>query len=284
MIYFVTGAKGQLGTDVVRKLEHSDNIVYATDYDTINITDRSQVLNCISKCNPDVIIHCAAWTAVDLAEIERDEAYDVNVNGTKNMVEAAMITNAKLIFISSDYVYDGQGSKVHKETDLLSPVNYYAETKMLAEEEVLKYSRSYIIRTSWLFGGNGKNFVKKILELSRTQKEISVVENQVGSPTYTKDLAKVIEEMSYTTEYGIYNVTNEGFCSLAEFAKYIIDLKGQRTIVESVNAPINSSKAKRSLNSRLSKDKLEENGFDRLPSWQDSVRVYVALLERSGEI
>ncbi len=283
MIYFVTGAKGQLGYDVVKRINHSGNIVYATDYDTIDITNRSQVLNAISECNPDVIIHCAAWTAVDQAEDDREDAYNVNVNGTRNIAEAARITSAKLIMISTDYVYDGKGFKEHKEGNLTSPTNYYGETKQLAEEEALYYDKTYVLRVSWLFGSNGNNFVKTMLRLAKTHKEISVVDDQIGSPTYTKDLARIIEDMCHSEAYGIYNVSNEGFCSWAEFAKFVFELKGVRTVVNGVSSTEYPTKAIRPLNSRMSKDKLEENGFERLPSWQQAVRSYISELERMGE-
>lgn len=283
MIYFVTGAKGQLGSDVVKQLNKVGNVVYASDIDTVDITVRSEVLNTISECNPDVIIHCAAWTAVDRAEDEKEEAYNINVNGTKHVVEAAMITNAKLIYISTDYVYDGIGNKEHKESDFTSPVNYYGQTKLEGEEEVLKYAKSFIVRVSWVFGLNGNNFVKTMIKLGSQKREIDVVEDQVGSPTYTRDLAVLLEELSLTTDYGIYNASNEGVCSWAEFARFVFDLKGMRTVVNGIESTDFKTRAKRPLNSKMSKAKLDEYGFSRLPDWHNAVRSFINELERMGD-
>lgn len=284
MRYFITGANGQLGYDIVRQLNKKGNEVYATDYDTVDITSRADVLNVICECNPDVIINCAAWTAVDQAEDDRDIAFDVNVTGVKNLVEAATLTNAKLIHISTEYVFDGEGTREYEADEPTQPVNYYGETKRLGEEEVQKYDKSFIVRISWAFGKNGSNFIKTMLKLAETRDELNVVNDQIGSPTYTKDLAILLEDMSFSDKYGIYHATNEGTCSWAELAQFAFDVSGINVKVNKVTSSEFPTKAKRPKNSRMSKRTLDENGFERLPHWKDAVERYIFELEKVGEI
>ncbi len=284
MKYFITGGTGQLGYDLEKLLVKTGDIVLSTDVDTLDITDKEQVLLQIKNFNPDVIIHCAAWTAVDLAEDEKEKCYDVNVIGTQNIALAAKACDAKLIYISTDYVFDGEKTGVYSESDTVNPLGVYGSTKLLGEKEVLGYDKHFIVRISWVFGINGNNFVKTMLKLSKTHKNLTVVADQIGSPTYTKDLAKLLVEMGKSEKYGTYHATNEGFCSWAEFAREIFKQINVDVVVEDILATDFKTKAKRPYNSKMSKDKLEVNGFDRLPDWQDALKRYLIELDAKGEL
>ncbi|ACV64797.1 dTDP-4-dehydrorhamnose reductase [Desulfofarcimen acetoxidans DSM 771] len=272
----VTGVEGQLGYDVVKRLNllGIENIgVDRTDFD---ITDKEQTEAYIFDCKPDVVIHCAAYTAVDKAEEEQGLCYAINVDGTRYISEACKKIDAKMLYISTDYVFDGEGTEAQKEDKPTAPANYYGYSKeqgeLLVKELLEKY---FIIRTSWVYGKNGNNFVKTMLKLGQTKDEISVVNDQVGVPTYTPDLAVSICDMLQTTKYGTYHVVNEGYCSWYEFVVEIFKQAGINIKVNSIPTSEYPTRAKRPLNSRLSKEKLDKNGFNRLPEWKDALKRYL---------
>lgn len=287
MKYLVTGVNGQLGYDVVLELKkrgvNSDNII-ALDRDSMDITDDKSVNKIFNEYKPDVVFHCAAWTNVELAEDEYDNAYKVNVMGTKNIVNACKKNNSKLIYISTDYVFDGTKEGLYETDDKTNPINAYGKTKYLGEVETLKYDKAFIVRVSWVFGINGKNFVKTMLKLSETKKELGVVCDQIGSPTYTVDLAKVLVDMSQTEKYGIYHATNSGFTSWSDFARYIFESNNIEMVVNDVKTIDYKTKSKRPLNSKLSKDSLTNNGFDLLPDWKNAVDRYNVELKNAKKL
>jgi len=271
----VTGVSGQLGYDIVRKLKEIGLEAIGADIKDFDITNKEQTLKYIQKCKPDVVVHCAAYTAVDKAESEKEKCYSVNVDGTRNVAEACKLVDAKMLYISTDYVFDGEGEEPQPENKQTNPLNYYGFTKQLGEQIVKKILDKYfIIRTSWLYGKNGDNFVKTILELARTRNEINVVDDQIGAPTYTEDLAVLICDMIQTNLYGTYHGVNEGYCSWYEFALAILKKAGIKVKVNPINTAEYSAKSKRPLNSRLSKENLIKHGFRRLPDWEDALSRY----------
>lgn len=277
--YLITGFKGQLGYDIVRELESRGEFEYkALDVDEMDITNREQVFEVVKEYQPDVIFHCAAWTAVDKAEEMEEKVREINVVGTKNLVDASLEVDAKMIYMSTDYVFDGKKEGYYVEDDSINPMSVYGMTKYEGEEEVRKNPKHFITRISWVFGINGNNFIKTMLRLSENHKEVTVVDDQVGSPTYTVDLAKLLVEMASTEKYGTYHVNNDGYCSWAEFAKYIFESNGKSTKVIPVTTEeyIKNAgpQAYRPRNSKLSKEKLVEAGFEMLPSWQDATNRY----------
>lgn len=285
MKVFVTGVKGQLGYDVMRELEnrgYSDAV--GADIEEMDITDSESVDRVITDANPDVVIHCAAWTAVDLAEDEdkQDKARLVNSVGTENIAKVCKKLDCKIIYISTDYVFDGQGTRPWEPDDERNPLNVYGQTKYEGELAVEKWLEKYfIVRIAWVFGQNGKNFVRTMLNLGKTHDKLTVVDDQIGSPTYTPDLARLLVDMAESDKYGIYHATNEGFCSWYEFACEIFrqasefDSDYKNVSVSPVTSDKYPSKAKRPSNSRMSKEKLTENGFSKLPAWQDALRRYI---------
>lgn len=275
MKFLITGVGGQLGYDIKRELEERGltDIVAPTSSE-MNITKEDDVKKLILESKPDVIFHCAAYTAVDKAEDEKDICYDVNVNGTKNIVKYAEVVGAKIIYISSDYVFDGTKDGYYEVDDNTNPVNYYGETKYLGEEAVRKYDNHIIARISWVFGINGNNFVKTMLRLSETKDELNVVSDQIGSPTYTVDLSKVLVDMALSSKTGTYHVTNDGICSWYEFASYIFESNGIDMKVNPIMTSEYPTKANRPLNSKMNKDKLVEDGFEMLPTWKDAIDRY----------
>lgn len=281
MKYLITGGSGQLGHDIIKELINRDEANYiAPSTKEMDITNQTQVEEVISNYKPDVIFHCAAYTAVDKAEEDRENCYNVNVTGTKNIVDAAKKINAKVFYISTDYVFDGTKEVAYEITDNPNPINYYGYTKLLGEKEVEQLDDYLIVRISWVFGENGKNFVKTMLSLAETKKELSVVSDQVGSPTYTKDLSKLLLDMVEKDKKGLFFATNEKYCSWYEFAKYIfminnIDIKLNKIFTKDYNTT-----AKRPLNSMLSKDKLTEENLERLPSWQDATNRFCRSLKK----
>lgn len=287
--YLVTGVNGQLGYDIVRELnERGEYDILAIDKDEMDITDSEQVMKIVKAYKPDVIFHCAAWTAVDKAEELVDACEQVNTIGTKNITDASIEVGAKLVYMSTDYVFDGEKSldELYKEEDTPNPKSVYGRTKFEGEEEVRRNPNHFITRISWVFGVNGNNFVKTMLKLADKYPELKVVNDQVGSPTYTVDLAKLLVEMAHSDKYGTYHVNNEGYCSWAEFAKYIMESNGKETVINPVTteeyyAGKDMSKiAYRPRNSKLDKSKLEEE-FYRLPSWQDATDRYCKELKKS---
>ena len=256
MKFLITGASGQLGYDV--KLELLNRGYYdilSPSSSVMDLRNKDSVRDTILDYKPDIVFHCAAYTAVDKAEDERELCSDVNINGTKYIVDACSEVGAKLIFISTDYVFDGSKDGFYLEDDKVSPINYYGKTKWLAEENVRGYDNHIITRISWVFGINGNNFVKTMLKLSDTRDEISVVSDQIGSPTYTKDLSKVLVDMALSDKKGTYHVTNDGTCSWYEFAKYIFESNNIDIVVNPIKTSDYPTKAKRPHNSRMSKEK-----------------------------
>ena len=226
MKYLITGYKGQLGFDIKRELLKrgvSEEDILALDKDEMDITKKDEVDRVVKEFNPNVIFHCAAFTAVDKAEDMEDVVYDINVVGAKNMTDAAILVGATILYMSTDYVFDGTKDGLYTEEDKVNPKSIYGKTKYLGEEEVRRNPKHYVTRISWVFGINGHNFVKTMLKLSENHKELNVVNDQIGSPTYTVDLARVLVDMANTDKYGTYNVTNNGYCSWAEFAEYIFE-------------------------------------------------------------
>ena len=277
MKIIVTGSKGQLGSDVVtRRCEIGAEAVEA-DLSELDITDPEAVEGFISQSNADGVIHCAAFTNVDAAETERELCRKINVDGTRNIAQACRKQGIKLLYISTDYVFSGEGTEPFETDTLPSPCNYYGVTKHEGEIAAMnECERCFVVRISWVFGENGRNFVKTMLRLAKERAEISVVCDQIGSPTYTKDLAKLLCEMIKTEKYGVYHATNEGFCSWAEFAKTVMEYSGTDTKILPIGSAEYKSVAVRPANSRLSKKSLDENGFDRLPRWQDALKRFLS--------
>jgi len=281
MRVLVTGAKGQLGYDVVKELQLRKIDCIGTDIGEFDITEADSVTAFISDYRPDVVIHCAAYTAVDKAEDEPEICRDVNAMGTRNIAAACREIDAKMIYISTDYVFSGSGDREHETDDPTGPLGVYGRTKLEGELAIRDLLQKYfILRISWVFGKNGNNFVKTMLKLGKERDTVRVVCDQFGSPTYTADLAPLLCDMAVTEKYGVYHATNEGFCSWAEFAQEIFRQAGYTTKVEFIPSCEYPSKAVRPLNSRLSKRSLDMAGFRRLPPWQDAV---VRYLEEIGE-
>jgi len=279
MKVLVTGADGQLGYDVVKKLNELDIEHIGVDKKDFDLTNEEETKEFILGYRPDVIVHCAAYTDVDQAEVERELCYQINVLGTKYVAESVKELNAKMLYISTDYVFDGQGDEPFEVTDQPNPINYYGETKYQGEQEVQKLLNKYfIIRTSWVFGEHGDNFVKTMLKLGKEKDEISVVADQYGSPTYTGDLAELIIKMIRTDNYGIYHATNEGFCSWYEFAKIIFQAANMDVNTKPVSSDKFKTNAKRPNNSRLSKKELDNNKFDKLTEVESVIDDYVKRL------
>lgn len=271
-------AAGQLGYDLIKELKKDiNNEVYAPTSAEMNILDKDRVEEIITTLNPDYIFHCAAYTAVDTAEEECDKCYNINVLGTANIVAAAKQTNAKVIYISTDYVFDGQKEGEYYPEDECKPINVYGYTKYQGEREVINQLHNYLIaRISWTFGINGKNFIKTMLRLAENgRKEISVVCDQIGSPSYTVDIVKALVELK--EEIGIYHITNEDFCSWYELAKFIFAESGYAIEVHPIISKEYNAKAKRPLNSKLNKGKIK----NKLPHWKDGVKRF--LKELKGE-
>ena len=279
MKVLVTGAKGQLGYDVVRELERRGIEAVGVNSREMDITDAARVDRVIKAASPDAVIHCAAYTAVDAAEENEAVCRKVNVDGSQNIAKVCRELDIKMIYISTDYVFDGQGSRAWETEDERRPVSVYGQTKYegeLAVQEIL--DKYFIVRIAWTFGINGKNFVKTMLKLAETHDTITVVNDQFGSPTYTRDLASLLADMVQTEKYGVYHATNEGFCSWYDFACAIFKEAGVKVNVVPVTSAEYGAKANRPMNSRLSKEKLTESGFERLPSWEDALKRYIAEL------
>lgn len=281
MKVLVTGVKGQLGYDVCLELNRRNIENKGVDREDFDITDRDAVRDYILNYHPDVIVHCSAYTAVDRAEDEEETCYKVNVEGVKYIAETAKELDAKLVYISTDYVFDGSGDNFFNIDDKTGPLNVYGKTKLGGEEEVKKLLDKYfIIRISWVFGLNGNNFIKTMMKLGESRAELNIVADQVGSPTYTYDLAPLICDMIETEKYGVYHATNEGECSWAEFAEYIFSVTGQNVLVHYITTEEYPVKAARPKNSRLSKISLDEAGFKRLPDWKDAVKRYIEAVQK----
>lgn len=280
MRYLITGVNGQLGHDLVEELvERGEIEIFAPTREQLDINNREQVMLYMAKVQPEVIIHCAAYTKVDKAEEEKEHCYRTNVLGTKNLVDASLALNSKFIYLSTDYVFDGTKKGLYLETDLTNPKNVYGMSKYLGEKIVETNPHHFITRVSWVFGKNGSNFVRTMLRLSENHPDLNVVDDQIGSPTYTKDLSKLLIDMSQSEKYGTYHVTNDDYCSWADFAKYILKEAGKETRIHAVSTEeylvlTGTKQAYRPRNSKLSKEKLKTN-FYTLPTWQDATKRYL---------
>ena len=280
MKVLVTGAKGQLGTDLMNELAKRGIEGIGVDVQEMDITDAEACRRVIKNSGADAVIHCAAYTAVDAAEDNADLCRRINGEGTRNVAQACKEADTKLMYISTDYVFDGQGTRPWEPDDERHPLNVYGQTKYEGELAVEELSDKYfIVRSAWVFGVAGKNFIKTMLRLGKERGAVSVVDDQIGSPTYTYDLARLLVDMIQTDKYGRYHATNEGLCSWYEFAKEIFRQAGMDVPVTPVSSDAFPAKATRPSNSRLNKDKLSENGFERLPAWQDALGRFLKEIE-----
>lgn len=285
MRVLVTGTKGQLGSDVVNELNSRKYETIGVDIEEMDITDPESVNKIVVKANPDVVIHCAAWTAVDAAE-DRDNisiVRSVNVEGTKNIANACKKLDCKMIYISTDYVFSGRGTDPWKpDCRNYAPLNVYGQTKLEGELAVAgALDKYFIVRIAWVFGVNGSNFIKTMLNIGKKYDTVRVVNDQIGTPTYTYDLARLIADMAESENYGYYHATNEGgYISWYDFACEIFKQAGYNTnVVPVTTEEYGISKAKRPFNSRLDKSKLLENGFEPLPTWQNALKRYLKEIE-----
>lgn len=293
MKLLITGVLGQLGYDVAREAEARGIPFIGTDFGEekeynhipLDITNTIAVDTVVKTIHPDIIIHCAAYTAVDKAEKDKNACFSVNAEGTKNLVDVAKEIHAAMIYISTDYVFNGDGNEPwNPDNRNFHPLNVYGESKLLGELLVSSgLEKFFVVRTSWVFGIHGGNFIKTMLKVGKNRQEVNVINDQIGSPTYTRDLAKLLLDMAQSTEYGFYHATNDGdFISWYDLCCEAYRLTGMDTKVNPVpTAEYGDSKTKRPLNSRLSKDKLEEKGFHRLPDWKDAVKRYIEELNPS---
>ena len=279
MKIFVTGVKGQLGYDVVNELEGRGIETIGVDIEEMDITDSTSTWAVIKEAAPDAVIHCAAYTAVDAAEDNEDICRKVNVEGTQNIAAVCKDLDIPMMYISTDYVFDGQGERPWEPDDKRNPLSVYGQTKYEGELAVQNtLDKYFIVRITWAFGVNGKNFVRTMLRLAETNDKITVVNDQFGAPTYTYDLAVLLADMIVTDKYGIYHATNEGNCSWYEFAKEIFREADIDMEVIPVSSNAYNAKAARPVNSRMDKKKLDENGFKRLPEWQDALKRYLKII------
>lgn len=276
MKILVTGVKGQLGYDVVKELHKREIDCLGADIDDFNITNAEETAAFIESYGPDAVIHCSAFTGVDKAEDNAELCWAVNVEGPRNIARVCEKFGAKMVYISTDYVFPGKGEAFYEVNDETEPLQVYGQTKLggeLAVKELLE--KHFIVRTSWVFGANGSNFIKTMLRLAESRDEVSVVGDQIGSPTYTADLAPLLCDMIITDKYGIYHATNEGVCSWADLAEEVFKVAGWSTKVNFITTEEYPTKAIRPKNSRLGKRSLDEAGFKRLPEWRDAVKRYL---------
>lgn len=281
MKVFVTGVKGQLGYDVVNELEKRGHAAIGVDIEDLDITDAAAVNKMITEAAPEAVIHCAAWTAVDAAEDNEEKCRQVNVNGTENIAKVCKKLNCKMMYISTDYIFDGKGTRPWEPDDpVTTPLNVYGQTKYEGELAVRNnVEKFFIVRIAWVFG-KGKNFIKTMLNLAKTHDHLTVVNDQYGTPTYTYDLARLLVDMIETDKYGNYHATNEGgYITWYDFACEIFRQAGIDIEVEPVNSAQYAAKAKRPENSRMNKQKLVDNGFEPLPDWKDALKRYLKNLE-----
>lgn len=303
MKVFVTGVGGQLGHDVMNELHkrgyegigsdiHSvyngvadGSAVTTMAYEAMDITDAAMVRQVLNRVRPDVVIHCAAWTAVDLAEDEdkREKVRAINADGTRNIAEVCKALNCKMVYISTDYVFDGQGTEPWQaDCKDYHPMNVYGQTKLEGELAVAEILEKYfIVRIAWVFGLNGNNFIKTMLKVGKKFETLRVVNDQIGTPTYTLDLSRLLVDMIETEKYGYFHATNEGgYISWYDFACEIFRQAGYTTkVIPVTTEEYGLSKAARPFNSRLDKSKLAENGFEPLPTWQDALKRYLKEIE-----
>ena len=278
----VTGSTGQLGSDVVKELLKRGYSTLSPNRSELNLCSEDNIRNYILNSNCEAIVHCAAYTQVDKAEDEKDLCIKINATATKHIAKCAKILDIPMIYISTDYVFDGTKDGKYTENDETNPLNIYGESKLAGEKYVQEIlDKYYIVRTSWVFNINGKNFIETMLRLSKANNQLSIVNDQIGSPTYTKDLSRLLVDMLETSKYGLYHATNEGYCSWYEFANTIFKLANINIDIKAINSNEYASRAKRPMNSKLSKDKLIEYGFKPLPHWEDALKDY---LIRRGDL
>jgi len=276
MRVLVTGVKGQLGYDVVNELIKRGHFAIGVDIDEMDITDPESVERVITEANVEAVVHCAAYTAVDKAEEFPDLCNQVNVEGTRNIAVVCRELDLKMIYISTDYVFSGTGTEPFGEYDPKAPTNVYGESKLGGELAVTKLvKKHFIVRISWAFGLNGNNFVKTMLKLGKERGSVNVVDDQIGSPTYTYDVARLLVDMLPTEKYGTYHATNEGYCSWYEFAVEIFRYAKMDVTVIQVDSSAFEVKAVRPKNSRLWKTELDKAGFAHLPTWEDALHRYL---------
>lgn len=280
MKVFVTGVRGQLGYDVVNELEKRGHTAIGVDIEELDITDAEAVDKMITETAPDAVIHCAAWTAVDAAEDNEEKCRQVNAYGTENIAKVCKKLDCKMMYISTDYIFDGKGTRPWEPDDpVTTPLNVYGQTKYEGELAVRNnVEKFFIVRIAWVFG-KGKNFIKTMLNLAKTHNHLTVVNDQYGTPTYTYDLARLLVDMIETDKYGNYHATNEGgYITWYDFACEIFRQAGIDIEVEPVSSAQYAAKAKRPENSRMNKQKLVDNGFELLPDWKDALRRYLGTL------
>lgn len=272
MKVMVTGASGQLGFDVMQELNNRNIKCIGVTKQDFDITEHEKVKRFILEEKPECVIHCAAYTNVDKAEEEEKLCYEVNTKATENITKACSEINSKIIYISTDYVFDGSGSLPHEVNETANPLSIYGKSKYKGELKVKENTDKYfIVRTSWVFGAHGNNFVKTMIKLGKEKESLNVVSDQVGSPTYTKDLAKLLCDMAKTEKYGTYHAVNQGYVSWAEFAEIIMKEAGLKCKINYIKSSEYKTKAVRPLNSRLSVKSLEKNGFKLLPSYKEGI-------------
>ena len=280
MKVLVTGVMGQLGFDVVQHLAEMGIEHRGVDREDFDLGDAEAVMQAVKEYAPTVIVHCAAYTAVDKAESDMETCFRVNAQGTANLVRAAMSVDAAMVYISTDYVFGGEGENAFDVDDPKNPKNIYGLSKFQGELAVChQMTKYFIVRTSWVYGVHGNNFVKTMIRLGTARREVNVVCDQIGSPTYSWDLAGLICRMIRTRKYGIYHATNEGYCSWAEFAAAIMDKAHLNCRVNPIPTSEYPVPAHRPSNSRLSKKSLDASGFSRLPAWQDALDRYLEALK-----
>lgn len=281
MKVFVTGSKGQLGYDVVNELEKRGHTAIGVDIEELDITDAEAVDKMITEAAPDAVIHCAAWTAVDAAEDNEEKCRQVNAYGTENIAKVCKKLDCKMMYISTDYIFDGKGTRPWEPDDpVTTPLNVYGQTKYEGELAVRdNVEKFFIVRIAWVFG-KGKNFIKTMLNLAKTHDHLTVVNDQYGTPTYTYDLARLLVDMIETDKYGNYHATNEGgYITWYDFACEIFRQAGVDIKVEPVSSAQYAAKAKRPENSRMNKQKLVDNGFEPLPDWKDALGRYLEIID-----
>lgn len=285
MKVLVTGVGGQLGYDVIKELKKRNIDCIGADRTEFDITDFEESHKFITEYMPDAVIHCSAYTAVDKAENEPELCHLINADGTENIAKICKEIDAKMIYISTDYVFDGTKDGYYDVDDIPNPINVYGKSKLAGEKAVQRNLEKYfIVRISWVFGINGNNFVKTMLRLGKEREELNVVADQIGSPTYTADLATLLVDMVQTGKYGIYHATNEGECSWAEFAEEIFRVAGLNVKVNHITTEEYPTKARRPINSRMSKKLIDNIGFKKLCFWKEALKKYIRSYFKNMEV
>lgn len=280
MTVLVTGVTGQLGCDVVRYLDGIGYDVLSPKRSVLDLSNERSVVEYFDRNSPDVIIHCAAWTNVDQAEVDVESCRRVNVDGTQFIADYCMAADVPVLYVSTDYVFNGTGNRPWETDDETNPVNQYGLSKRDGEDVIRKLRKYYIVRTSWVFGSNGNNFIRTMMNLSSKVDVVRVVDDQFGSPTYTVDLAPLLWQIANSGKYGIYHAHNDGFCSWYDVAVEVFGMLGTRTLAIPINSSEYPSKAKRPSNSRLGTSSLTDGGFNKLPRWEDAVNRYIKEMNR----